>query len=69
MPRYTIDFDDEFDAQLTLLAKQFKNGRKSDVIRDAIATYATLKQAQNTPNRKVSITNDDDKVVKDVILP
>jgi hypothetical protein len=68
MPRYTIDIDDQFDKTLTNLAN---GGSKADVIRRAVQTYSYLKSEvpnQNSPQR-VSITDADGNVKKDLILP
>ena len=69
MPRYTIDFDNEFDKTLTELVKNSDATTKADVIRRAVATYNYLKKAQRTgKNAKVAIT-EDDKVIKEIVLP
>jgi hypothetical protein len=68
MPRYTIDTDAQFDKVLTELAN---GGSKADVIRKAVQTYSYLKS--EVPNqqsdKRVSITDADGNVKKDVILP
>jgi hypothetical protein len=68
VPRYTIDIDAQFDKTLTNLAN---GGSKADVIRKAVQTYSYLKS--EVPNResskRVSITDADGKVQKDIILP
>lgn len=69
MPRYTIDFDDDFDKTLTDLVKTSGATTKADVIRRAVASYSYLKQAQQTgKNAKIAIT-EDDKVTKEIVLP
>jgi predicted transcriptional regulator len=69
MPRYTIDFDDDFDQTLTELVKTSDATTKADVIRRAVATYSYLKKAQKSgKNAKVAIT-EDDKVTKEIVLP
>jgi hypothetical protein len=69
MPRYTIDFDDDFDNTLTELVKNSDATTKADVIRRAVATYSYLKKAQKeNKNAKVAIT-EDDKVKKEIVLP
>ncbi len=68
MARYTIDVDEDFDKMLSNLAKE-KGSTKADVIRRAVSSYSYLtNETGNDPNKKVSITNPDDKVLKDVIL-
>jgi hypothetical protein len=69
MPRYTIDFDDEFDKTLTDLVKNSDATTKADVIRRAVGTYSYLRKALKAgKNAKVAIT-EDDKVTKEVVLP
>ena len=68
MARYTIDFDDNFDKTLTDLTKSTDATTKADVIRRAVASYSYLKKQENDQG-KVSITDKDGKVIKDVVLP
>ncbi len=70
MPRrYTIEINPDFDQLLTDLADT-KNVTKAEIIRRALASYAYLeKQLSLKDNNKISITNDEDKVIKDIILP
>lgn len=68
MPRYTIDFDDNFDKTLTELTNSTDAKTKADVIRRAVASYKYLK-GQESSDSKVSVTTKDGKIVKDVILP
>jgi hypothetical protein len=68
MARFTIDTDQQFDQNLNDLVNM-TGGTKADVIRKALATYKYLKTEDQQPQNKVSITNADNQVVKDVILP
>jgi hypothetical protein len=69
MPRYTIDFDNEFDKTLTDLVKSTDATTKADVIRRAVASYSYLKkQQQANKNAKIVVT-DDDKLKKEIVLP
>jgi hypothetical protein len=68
MARFTIDTDQQFDQNLTDLVNM-TGGTKADVLRKALATYKYLKTEDQQPQNKVSITNKDNVVVKDVILP
>lgn len=68
MPRYTIDFDDNFDKTLNDLTKSTDATTKADVIRRAVASYKYLKTNASGDN-KVSITTKDGKVLKDIVLP
>ena len=68
MARFTIDTDQQFDQNLNDLVNM-TGGTKADVLRKALATYKYLKTEDQQPENKVSITNKDNVVVKDVILP
>lgn len=69
MPRYTIDFDDDFDKTLTDLIGTTDATTKADVIRRAVASYSYLKKQQRAnKDAKVVITSDD-KVIKEIVLP
>jgi hypothetical protein len=68
MARFTIDTDQQFDQNLTDLVNM-TGGTKADVLRKAVATYKYLKTEDQQPDNKVSITNNANAVVKDVILP
>jgi hypothetical protein len=68
MPRFTIDTDQQFDQNLNDLVKM-TGGTKADVLRKAVATYKYLKNEDQEPGNKVSITNKANAIVKDVILP
>lgn len=68
MSRYTFEFNDELDETLSQLASK-KSITKADVLRRAIASYSYLTKEAAKNEQKVSITNEADHVVKDVILP
>lgn len=68
MARFTIDTDQQFDQNLADLVKM-TGGTKADVLRKALATYKYLKTEDQEPQNKVSITNKDGGILKDVILP
>lgn len=68
MPRFTIDIDDKFNDTLNELAN---GGSKADVIRKAVSSYQYLKSEvpdSGSPNR-ISITDNNGNVKKDVVLP
>ena len=67
MPRYTVDFGEKFDRLLTELARSDET-TKSEIIRRAVAAYSYLRSEAHD-GKKVSITNAQDQVVKDVVLP
>ncbi|HVI07854.1 MAG TPA: hypothetical protein VND65_06125 [Candidatus Binatia bacterium] len=68
MARFTIDTDQQFDRNLADLVK-LTGGTKADVLRKALATYKYLKTEDQSPDNKVSITDKNNTIVKDVILP
>jgi len=69
MPRYTMDFGDKFDDMVNKLAEE-KGITKAELIRRAVATYNYLSnETQNTKQLKVSLSDQNNKVLKDVILP
>jgi hypothetical protein len=68
MPKLTVEFTDKMNEVLAQLAKE-KGTTKVDVLRRAVALYRYLDSEQNPrEKRKVSIT-ENDKVVKDIVLP
>ena len=67
--RYTIDLDKTFDGKLAALAEQ-KGTSKAEIIKRALATYSFItEQAPKNSGKKVSITSNDDKVLKDIVIP
>jgi hypothetical protein len=69
MPRYTIDFDKDFDKTLSDLVASTDATTKADVIRRAVASYSFLKkQQQENKDAKIVVT-DDDKLRKEIVLP
>jgi hypothetical protein len=69
MPRYTIDFDKEFDKTLTDLVDSTDATTKADVIRRAVASYSFLKKQQRTIKDAKIVVTDDDKIRKEIVLP
>jgi hypothetical protein len=69
MPRYTIDFDKEFDKTLTDLIETTDATTKADVIRRAVASYSFLKQQQKANKDAKIVITDDNKLRKEVVLP
>jgi predicted transcriptional regulator len=67
MPRYTIDFNEEFDNLLKEIAEK-KGVTKAEVIRRSVASYSYLEK-QTADQNKLSITDNEDKVIKDIKLP
>lgn len=69
MPRYTIDFDKEFDKTLTELVESTDATTKADVIRRAVASYSYLKKQQRANKDAKIVITDDDKLKKEIVLP
>ena len=70
MPRYTIDVGDKFDSILKELSVANET-TKSEIIRKAVALYSYLSQELENKERgkKLSITDREDRVLKDIVLP
>ena len=67
--RFTIDLDSSFNQTLAALAEE-KHTTKAEIIKRALATYSYISgQAPMDSGRKVSITDGDDKVLKDIVIP
>jgi hypothetical protein len=69
MPRYTIDFDKDFDNTLSELVETTDATTKADVIRRAVASYSYLKKQQRSNKDAKIVITDDDKLKKEVVLP
>ncbi len=68
MPQYSVNFSSDFDKALTDASKQ-QGTTKADIIRKAVASYVYLTRETNNTDRKVSITDHQGQVLKDVMLP
>jgi hypothetical protein len=69
MPRYTIDFDKQFDKTLTDLLDTTDATTKADVIRRAVASYSYLKKQQRENKDAKIVITDDLNLKKEVVLP
>lgn len=69
MPRYTIDFDKDFDKTLSELVETTDATTKADVIRRAVASYSYLKKQQRSNKDAKIVITDDDKLKKEIVLP
>ena len=69
MPRYTIDFDKDFDKTLSELVEMTDATTKADVIRRAVASYSYLKKQQRAHKDARIVVTDDDKIRKEIVLP
>ena len=69
MPRLTVEFPDEVNKILEALAEKDQT-TKRDVIRRALALYNHLIQQGLKPgaDRKLSITDKDDHILKDIVF-
>ena len=69
MPRLTIEFPDEGDKILSRLAKD-EHTTKREVIRRALALYNYINEegVRMGGERRLSITDKDGRVVKDIIV-
>ena len=68
MPQYSVNFTDNFDKVLTDASKA-QGSTKADIIRKAVASYVYLTKETVNTGRKVSITDDKNRIIKDVMLP
>ena len=67
--RYTIDLDPTADDTLSSLAAA-KGTTKADIIKRALASYSFIsEQTRANSGRKVSITDAEDNVLKDIVMP
>jgi hypothetical protein len=69
MPRYTIDFDKDFDKTLSELVDTTDATTKADVIRRAVASYSYLKNEQRANKSAKIVITDDANLKKEVVLP
>lgn len=64
---YTVALGEKNEEMLETLAKQ-KGVTKAEVIRRAIASYFFLAQ-EEAQGRKIAVTGDGDRVLKELVLP
>jgi metal-responsive CopG/Arc/MetJ family transcriptional regulator len=70
MPRYTIDFDKEFDKTLEDLVKTTGATTKAEVIRRAVASYSYIKKQQRQQkDSKLRIVDKDNNPLQELVLP
>ena len=67
MPRMTIEFPDKVNNMLEALAKKDQIS-KAEVLRRALALYSYAHEETEKKNRKVSITDEQDKIIKDILF-
>ena len=67
MPRLTVEFNEKVDKILKELAEKDQT-TKADVIRRALALYNYVHKEAIEKNRKLSITDDEDEIIKDIVF-
>jgi hypothetical protein len=65
--RYTVDFTEDLDRLIAEIAEE-KGITKAEVIRRALTYYSVLQAETDNVNRKILITDKDDKVVKQLVF-
>ena len=66
MPRMTIEFPKQVDNILKELAKNHST-TKADVLGRALSLYYYVEKETKDKNQKLSITDEEDKVLKDIM--
>jgi hypothetical protein len=67
MPRITIEFSEQLDNILKDLAQE-GNTSKVEIIRRALALYNYVNKEVKHKDLKLSVTGDDDKLLKEIVL-
>ena len=67
MPRMTIEFPDKVNDILNKLAEKDQT-TKADVLRRALALYNFVHQEAVDKNMKLSVTDKNDKILKDIVF-
>jgi hypothetical protein len=67
MPRLTIEFPESVDKIIKELAKKNQT-TKVEVLRRALSLYYYVRNETEGSDQKLSITDKDDKIVKDLIF-
>lgn len=65
--RYTVDFTDDLDKIISTISEE-KGITKAEVIRRALTYYAVLEAETDNIHRKISITDEDDQIIKQLVL-
>jgi predicted transcriptional regulator len=68
MGKYTININSEVERILNELGASSPEERAS-LIQNALASYIYLKKESSSPDLRVSITNADERIVKNIDLP
>ncbi|MBC8236066.1 hypothetical protein H8E77_41500 [bacterium] len=67
MPRLTVEFPDKVNDILKELAKKDET-TKVDVLRRALALYNYVHREAIDKDKKLSITDDEDEIIKDIVF-
>ena len=67
MPRMTLEFPDKVNQILIELAKKDQT-TKVDVLRRALALYNYVHKEAGEKNLKLSVTDDEDTIIKDIVF-
>jgi len=67
MPRMTIEFPEKVNDMLTELAQK-EEVSKAEILRRALALYNYLQREAVDKQKKVSITDGNDTIIKDIIF-
>lgn len=67
MPRLTIEFPDKVNDILKELSKKDET-TKVDVLRRALALYNYVHREAIEKDKKLSITDDEDNIIKDIVF-
>lgn len=67
VPRLTIEFPDSVNEILKELAQKDET-TKVDVLRRALAIYYYVHKEAKEKGRKLSITDDEDTIIKDIVF-
>lgn len=69
MPKLTVQFGDETSKDLKKFALE-KGTTQTEILRRAIALYRYLDKETKEGDKRVSVTSsDEDKILKDIVLP
>ncbi len=68
MKTFTLNINDEFDSLLEELKNSLGKTSKAEVLRLAIALLKLADEAKNE-NQKLTISSQDGRVIKEIVLP
>jgi hypothetical protein len=68
MKRYTLTFSEEFEELLASLAEA-EGISKADVLRNSAVLYRYLDNELSKGKRKLAIIDEEERVIKEIVLP